>query len=88
MGPLPATLEDATKLVRDLGKKYIWIDSLCIEQDDAKDKSAQIDLMDLIYESAWLTIVTLSGTAADSELSKKDQLVTGSLDSCIVELSM
>jgi hypothetical protein len=39
---LPATLEDAMKFVRILGTRYIWIDSICINQQDARDKEAQV----------------------------------------------
>lgn len=34
---LPATFQDAIKITRHLGVKYIWIDCFCIVQDDPQD---------------------------------------------------
>jgi hypothetical protein len=65
---LPATIEDALSLVRCLGEKFIWVDSLCIIQDDASDKLSFIPNMDSIYGYALITIVAASGTDAHSGL--------------------
>jgi hypothetical protein len=34
---LPETSKDAIVLTRSLGYRYLWIDALCIVQDDALD---------------------------------------------------
>lgn len=34
---LPATFRDAIRVTKSLGYEYIWIDSLCIVQDDKVD---------------------------------------------------
>lgn len=42
---LPPTFRDAVKITRFLGVRYLWIDSLCIVQDDHDDwvtQSAQM----------------------------------------------
>jgi hypothetical protein len=70
LGVLPRTLEDGLSFTKKLGKKYIWVDSLCIDQSDAEDKATQIDRMWSIYRGAYITIITLSGTSADSGLSR------------------
>jgi hypothetical protein len=36
-GHLSQTFQDAVKLARQLGQRYLWIDSLCIIQDDKDD---------------------------------------------------
>lgn len=54
---LPGVLSDAIHLCAALGKCYLWIDRLCIVQDDARSKHGQISHMDKIYQSAALTIV-------------------------------
>lgn len=36
-GTIPRTLQDAIHVTRGLGLRYIWIDALCIVQDDEKD---------------------------------------------------
>jgi Heterokaryon incompatibility protein (HET) len=58
---LPATLEDAMLLVKDLGERYLWIDTLCIIQDDAQSKHRNIRQMGLVYSRAFATIVGLHG---------------------------
>ena len=53
---LPQTLQDAVYITRELGIQYLWIDSLCIAQDDPSDKQAQIDQMGSIYQGSVITI--------------------------------
>jgi hypothetical protein len=65
---LPATIENALLVVRSLGDKFLWVDSLCIIQDDASDKLSFIPNMDSIYGCALITIVAASGTDAHSGL--------------------
>lgn len=54
---LSGLIWDAMSLCRDLGERFLWVDRLCIVQDDADDSRAQIAAMDWIYSSASLTIV-------------------------------
>ncbi|KAI9786497.1 MAG: hypothetical protein M1839_006957 [Geoglossum umbratile] len=61
---LPRTIRDAMKLVSDLGGGYLWVDRLCILQDDEVDLSLQIPRMDAIYSLAELTIIAASGSGA------------------------
>lgn len=42
----------ALKQLRSMGKKYIWIDAICINQGDADEKRDQIALMHQIYSYA------------------------------------
>ncbi|KAG1809181.1 heterokaryon incompatibility protein-domain-containing protein [Suillus subaureus] len=65
---LPGTILDAIQLVRQLGERYLWIDALCIVQDDPKDKAVQIGVMDLIYGSSTFTIFAAGGTSAHDPL--------------------
>jgi len=67
---LPRTVEDAMVVVESLGKRYLWVDALCIDQDNAKSKELQIAIMDRIYSSAWATIINLSGASADAGLPR------------------
>ncbi|KKZ66851.1 hypothetical protein EMCG_07456 [[Emmonsia] crescens] len=53
---LSKTFRDAISLTRALGIKYIWIDSLCILQDDARDWNVESANMAAIYTNSHLTI--------------------------------
>ncbi|KAJ8585796.1 HET-domain-containing protein, partial [Rhizopogon salebrosus TDB-379] len=65
---LPATIQDTIQLVRQLGERYLWIDALCIVQDDPKDKTKQIGVMERIYGKAVFTIFAASGTSVRDPL--------------------
>ena len=53
---LPTTIRDAVCLTRCLGFQYIWVDALCIVQDDKADWARNSAMMDEIYGFATLTI--------------------------------
>ena len=53
---LPATLQDAIVVTRQLGGRYLWIDALCIIQDDDDDKAREIHAIPSIYQGSILTI--------------------------------
>lgn len=61
---IPLTIRDAVDLTKALGIQHIWVDSLCIVQDDPSDKAYWIPRMDLIYMRAFLTIIAASGEAS------------------------
>ncbi|KAM5353558.1 hypothetical protein ACJ41O_000208 [Fusarium nematophilum] len=65
---IPATIQDSIKLVPLLGERYLWVDSLCIVQDDETSAHRQIDQMAAIFEKATLTIVVAEGRDASSGL--------------------
>jgi hypothetical protein len=58
----PKTLQDAIHITRRLGLEYIWIDRLCIIQDNEEDWAKEASLMAAIYASAY---VVLSATATE-----------------------
>ncbi|KAJ4299158.1 hypothetical protein N0V90_004402 [Kalmusia sp. IMI 367209] len=53
---LPRTFQDAIVFARELGLSYIWIDSLCIVQDDPDDWQREAARMASIYQNAFLTL--------------------------------
>jgi hypothetical protein len=55
---IPKTIRDAMAITSELGFGFLWIDALCIIQDDDQDKGRQIAKMDQVYSCAALTIVS------------------------------
>lgn len=53
---LPQTFKDAVTVTRKIGIRYLWIDSLCIVQDDEEDWRKEASKMGKVYERAILTI--------------------------------
>jgi len=53
---LSQTIRDAIAITRIFGVRYLWIDALCIVQDDGKDWRLQAKNMARIYQNATLTI--------------------------------
>ncbi|RYO80485.1 hypothetical protein DL766_007370 [Monosporascus sp. MC13-8B] len=49
---LPLTFKDAVSVVRGLGFRYIWIDSLCIIQDDQGDWEYEAARMEQVFSGA------------------------------------
>ncbi|KAF2497985.1 HET-domain-containing protein [Lophium mytilinum] len=71
---LPQTIQDAIKLCQGINIRYLWVDSLCILQDDKDDWSRESGLMRHIYYNSYLTI-----TAAYPDSCKKGFLGKQSL---------
>lgn len=71
---IPKTFLDAMEVVRGLGLRYIWIDSLCIIQDDKKDFEVECSRMHRIYSQAHCTIV-VSGKQTRISISIVRQLI-------------
>ena len=65
---VPRTIRDARQFVRQLGVLYLWVDSLCIDQEDKEDKCGIIPEMTSIYGCAHVTLVAVAGTDAHSGL--------------------
>jgi hypothetical protein len=65
---LPLLFQDMVKVVRKLGIRYVWIDSLCIVQDDPEDWAWESEYMGTIYENARLTIAATSAKSPTDSL--------------------
>lgn len=60
---LPQTLQDAILMTRMLGLDYLWIDAICIVQDDKEEWAGEAAKMGEIYSMAH---VVLAATAANN----------------------
>jgi hypothetical protein len=61
-------------LVRRLGLRFLWVDSLCIVQDSARSWNLNSKMMNLIYGNACLTICAADGFDASTGLKAADAL--------------
>lgn len=62
---LPRTFQDAVSFTRRLDLDFLWIDSLCIVQDDAQDWQQQSADMAAIYQNGYITLAATSSRNAD-----------------------
>jgi len=65
---LARTIRDTIDLVEKLGERFLWVDSLCLLQNDTDDLAMGTNVMDLIYEKSHLTIIAASGHDASAGL--------------------
>jgi hypothetical protein len=58
---MPKTFQQAVEVTKKLGISYLWIDSLCIVQDDNQDWEWEASMMASVYENADITIAAAWG---------------------------
>lgn len=66
---LPWTVSHAMHVCKQMGQRYLWVDRLCIVQDDREDKYGQIGSLEAIYSRADLVIVAACGDGIQSGLA-------------------
>ncbi|KAK5740117.1 hypothetical protein LTR17_004829 [Elasticomyces elasticus] len=62
---LKRSIQDALSMAKHLGYEYLWVDSLCITQDDVEDCSRQVWQMDNVYSNSILNIAASDATNND-----------------------
>jgi len=65
---LPKTIQDAIAVTRQLDIPYLWVDRLCIVQDDVPDWEEQAKKMCDIYEGSHITISAFGAEGGDDGL--------------------
>lgn len=69
---LPKTIIDTIRLCHSLGFRYLWIDALCIIQDDEEDWLREASKMCEIFSKSALTIATpICGDSSESFVEKR-----------------
>ncbi|KAE9364062.1 HET-domain-containing protein [Stipitochalara longipes BDJ] len=63
---LPQTFQDAIWVARELGAKFIWIDSLCIIQDCVSDWQQEASLMADVYQGSLCNIAASGASDANA----------------------
>jgi hypothetical protein len=62
---IPKTILDAINLTRAMNIPYLWVDRLCIIQDEPTHMTLQLSQMASIYTNSYFTIVAADGPNAD-----------------------
>ncbi|KAF9735640.1 hypothetical protein PMIN06_008567 [Paraphaeosphaeria minitans] len=75
---VPRIIREAIRLCQLIDERYLWVDSLCIIQDDEiqtesgawtnEEKLAQIPKMDVIYGASALTVIAACGSDSNAGL--------------------
>lgn len=79
---IPATIQDAMTVAREIGIRYLWVDSLCIFQDKIdmenmtgeeeaimEGKMGAIRMMDYVYGAAYVVICAAGSRSAHSGIT-------------------
>jgi hypothetical protein len=70
LNELSTNFRHAVEVTRALGYQYLWIDSLCIVQDDPQDWAVESAKMAEVYTRASLTIAAANSASADEGFLK------------------
>ena len=62
---LPLVFRDSIDMCRRIGFSYLWIDALCLVQDDPVERKREIEVMGDIYSSAACNFSALASADAD-----------------------
>jgi Heterokaryon incompatibility protein (HET) len=62
---IPRVIEDAIKVLGLLEERYLWVDAICIVQDDDEARYDQIQNMASIFANATVTIMAMQGPDAN-----------------------
>jgi hypothetical protein len=70
---LPQTFQDAVRITRSLGIRYLWVDALCIIQDDEEDLRAEIGKMEDVFRCAFVTLSATCATGSEDGFLKTNR---------------
>ncbi|KAI1097822.1 HET-domain-containing protein [Jackrogersella minutella] len=75
LADFPRTFREAIEVARGLGVQYIWIDSICIVQDDEADWEKEASRMSSVYSNAFATIFADRAAHSDDGIfqNKRDR---------------
>jgi len=63
---ISSTLQDAIHITRGLGLQFLWVDSMCIVQDDASDWARESATMSRVYGLSTCTIAAANSGSGDA----------------------
>jgi hypothetical protein len=66
---LPPTIQDAIVFTERMNERYVWIDSLCITQNDPIEAAVSFPAMDLVYQRALTVICATDNQAVENGMA-------------------
>ncbi|KAI1450460.1 HET-domain-containing protein [Annulohypoxylon stygium] len=85
---LPQALKDAVHVTHLLGLEYLWIDALCIVQDDPEDKKREIGQMCAIYQNAFVTIAAATSSSVSESFLDNTKRFNAKHATCTVHVAL
>jgi hypothetical protein len=82
---LPKTFKEAIEIAQHLGLGYMWIDSLCIIQDDEEDWEHEAGMMHSVYGGSAITIAASSARDSTQGCYMKSPIFSGGLRARITD---
>jgi hypothetical protein len=70
---MPRVFQEAVTVAQKLNIQYLWIDSLCIIQDDIRDWQIESSRMADIFSNAYLTLVAGSALSCNDSFLSRDR---------------
>ncbi|KAI1129459.1 HET-domain-containing protein [Nemania abortiva] len=83
---LDPTIQDAIYITRKVGFSYLWIDALCIVQDDEEAKFREMARMHEVYRNATFTLIASRAASVRDGVLSKREVAGGSQPQCIFKL--
>lgn len=71
IGGLPQLFQDCIHVARFFNISYLWIDTLCIVQDDKDDWEVEARDMKRVYSNSWLTIAATAASGPQESMFRE-----------------
>ncbi|KAF2973247.1 hypothetical protein GQX73_g249 [Xylaria multiplex] len=85
---LPQGLNDAVEVAYSLELEYLWVDALCIIQDDQEDKKKEIRRMGAIYQNAFVTIAAATSSSVHNSFLHNRSVLNTKYPGCTVPVTL
>ncbi|KAI0534499.1 HET-domain-containing protein [Xylaria digitata] len=85
---LPRGLNDAVEVAYSLELQYLWVDALCIIQDDQDDKKREIGRMGAIYQNAFVTIAAATSSSVHDSFLRNRSVFNTKYPTCTIPFTL
>ncbi|KAI1365827.1 HET-domain-containing protein [Xylaria arbuscula] len=84
----PNGLSDAVEVTSSLELEYLWVDALCIVQDDQDDKKREISRMSAIYQNSFVTIAAATSNSVQDSFLRNSSILNTKFSSCDIPMDL